>query len=133
MKVRRSVDRRLVSFSLPAATLFAPGSTRLRPGRWLLLRRLVEALTHRGRSGLPYELSVLHGVAEGGPAARPGLGRTAPALELARLDALARSLTARGLPARRFAVGVEPGAPERVRFVLQLDAAALGGPGKGGG
>ena len=133
VKVRRSVDRRLVSFSLPAATLFAPGSTRLRPGRWLLLRRLVEALTQRGRSGLPYELSVLHGVPEDGPAVRPGLVRTAPVLEPARLGALARSLTARGLPAQRFSVGVEPGAPERVRFVLQLDAAALGGPGKGGG
>jgi len=54
-------------------------------------------------------------------------------LELARLGAIARSLTARGLPAQRFSVGVEPGAPERVRFVLQLDAVALDGPARDGG
>jgi len=128
VKVQRSADRRLVSFTLPAATLFAPGSTRLRPGRWLMLRRLVDSLTHRGRSGLPYELSVLHGVAGRGL----GPGGSMPTLELERLGALAGALTARGLPARRFSIGVEPGAPKRVRFVLQLDAAALD-DGKGEG
>ncbi len=126
VKVDSSADRSLVSFTLPAATLFAPGSTRLRPGRWLLLRRLAESLTQRGRSGLPYQLSVVHGV----PRDALGRGRPGPTLEFERLESLANTLAARGLPARRFSVGVEPGAPERVRFVLQLDAAAVddGGP-----
>ena len=76
---------------------------------------------------------MLHGAPESGPAARSGSGRAAPALELARLTAIARSLTARGLPAGRLSVGVEPGRPERVRFVLQLDFAGLNTPGTGGG
>jgi hypothetical protein len=70
VKVKRAADRPVVRFELSAATLFAPESVDLRPGRWLLLRRLVEALTEEGRRDLPYELSIIHAVATDAPHGR---------------------------------------------------------------
>lgn len=127
VKVESSADGTLVSFELREATLFAPGSTELRPGRWLLLRRLSEALGSRGRGGLPYELAVLHGVQQ--PA-----GRKQAALNLAtrRLGTLGQVLTARGLPDARLSVGLLTGTPGVVRFMLQMDPAAIAEAAGGG-
>ena len=118
VRVERAADAPVVSFALPAETLFAPGSTDLRPGRWLLLRRLVEALADGRHSALAYELTVFHGVAAGAmPESAPG---RPDALEPRRLGALARSLVARGLPAENLSVGLRPGAAGSVRFVLRV-------------
>ncbi len=120
VKVESSADGTLVTFELPEATLFAPGSAELRPGRWLLLRRLSESLGARGRGGLPYELAVLHGV-------RKPAGRKQEALNLAtrRLGSLGQVLTARGLPHARVSVGLLAGTPGVVRFMLQMDPEAI--------
>ena len=118
VRVKRAADTPVVSFELPAETLFAPDSTDLRPGRWLLMRRLVEALSDGSRSALPYELTVFHGVAAGAlPKSAPG---TPDALEPRRLGALARTLVARGLPAGNLSVGLRPGAAGSVIFVLRV-------------
>jgi hypothetical protein len=126
VKVKRAADRPVVRFELSAATLFAPESVDLRPGRWLLLRRLVEALTEEGRRDLPYELSIIHAVATDAPPR--SLAETSRSLVVQRLDSLATALIARGLPAERLSVGVEP-RPERVRtvsFVLRIGQPGLG-------
>ena len=96
VRAEYAADAPVVSFSFPAETLFAPGSTELRPGRWLLLRRLAEALTDERRAALSYELTVILGMPAGAPTSRG-----ADALEVRRLGALARTFVGRGLPAER--------------------------------
>jgi hypothetical protein len=114
VRVARAADTPLVSFTFPAETLFAPESTELRPGRWLLLRRLVEALTDQRHAVLSYELAVFLGMPAGG---------TNESLEVRRLGALARTLLGRGLPAERLTVGIDPDLTRKLRFVLRVGAA----------
>ncbi len=116
VRAERAADAPIVSFAVPAETLFAPDSTVLRPGRWLLLRRLVEALTDERRAALSYDLTVFHGMPDGGDA---------DSLEMRRLGALARTLVGRGLPAERLSVGLDPGAARKVRFVLRVEPSAF--------
>lgn len=122
VRTKRAADRPVVRFELPDTTLFAPDSVDLRPGRWLLLGRLIEVLTEERRRNIPFELSILHGVAPGLPPR--SLEEASGSLVVRRLDSLATALVARGLPAGRLSVGIQPGRARVVSFVLRVGATA---------
>ncbi len=120
VRTKRAADQPVVRFELPDTTLFAPDSVDLRPGRWLLLGRLIEVLTEERRRNIPFELSILHGVAPGLPPR--SLEEASGSLVVRRLDSLATALVARGLPAGRLSVGIQPGRARVVSFVLRVGA-----------
>ena len=117
VRSEHAAERGRLELELPADTLFRPGGISLQPGRDLLLRRFVAALSSEGRLGLDYEVELLHGVpvaAVAGTTATP-----AETLEMRRLGALVRLLVRLGVPARKLSIGMLPGRPGKVRLVLQ--------------
>ena len=117
VRSEHAARRGRLQLELPAETLFRPGGIGLQPGRDLLLRRFVAALSGDGRIGLDFEVELLHGTAVGA-----GTTSAAPAggtLQMRRLGALARLLGRLGVPARKLSIGMLPGRPGKVLLVLQ--------------
>ena len=124
----------LVQVDFPASVLFRPASLRLRPGREVLLARLAQSL-RKGSVGAPrYLLEILMGT--GSQAAVDG-GPTAgsPSLQLRRAAVLAARLGAAGAPLDGLSIGLRPGAPDSLRFVVRLraDSGAAAGSARGEG
>lgn len=113
-----SADRPTLRLEMPAAGMFEPDKAEYRSGRRLLLRRFAAALLHDRKAGLTYQVEVLHGVPAG------TMGRVADAgarsLELRRVGMLVGDLIDRGLAPTRLSLGVLPGRPDVVRFVVRL-------------
>ncbi len=116
VRSEHAADRGRLQLELPAETLFRPGGIALQPGRDLLLRRLVAALTSDGRQVLDFEIELLHG-ADAVTASSAAAGGT---LEMRRLGALVRLLHRLGLPARKLSIGILPGRPGKVRMDFQV-------------
>lgn len=102
-----------ITFELPADALFAAGTAQLAPGRDDILRRLVAALDRRP-AGYRYEVEMLVG------RTMPGGEGAAPALEIARAGALARTLHGQGAVESGLAAGLLPAAPGRLRIAILL-------------
>lgn len=111
-------DGRRLRLELSAESVFRPGRLDLQPSRGLLLERLAGALTGHGRAGLHYELEVLHGAPAGGGIALAEAG--VESLEVRRTSVLVRDLIERGVPAERLSVGIVPGRPGKLRFVVRI-------------
>lgn len=107
-----------VQLDMPVDALFAPGTAQLEPGRADLLKHLVAALDRRP-AGYRYDLQALVGT----PAAsRTETGNAAAPSSIAvdRAGALARALLDSGAMPSGVAGGVLPGAPGRLRLVIEL-------------
>ncbi len=112
-----SFDGTRLRLELAAGSLFKPGTTQLQPGRGLLLNRFAKALLRGGRTGLDYEMEILHGVPAG--AVRRLAAAGADALEVQRTSQLVRDLIGRGVPPDRLSVGLIPGRAGRLQLVVQ--------------
>lgn len=113
-----SVDGNRLRLELSAGSLFRPGTTELQPGRGILLDRFAKALVGNGRSGLDYELEILHGVPAG---ATPRLAEAGTrGLEVRRTGLLARDLIRRRVPADKLSVGLVPGREGWLQLVVQV-------------
>ncbi len=122
----------LVRVDFPASALFRTASQRLRRGRQALLARLAQSL-RKGPEGAPrYLLEVLVGT--GSQAAVDG-GATAgsPSLQLRRAAVLAARLSAEGAPLDGLSIGLRPGAPDSLRFVVRLRSDSGAAAGSAGG
>lgn len=105
-----------VEIEFLADKLFAAGTEELQPGMDVLLARVVTALDRRP-AGYRYELDVLVGRPQTGPAAAPLDTAT---LETRRAGALVRAFVAAAARPDSLAAGLQPMAPDRVRLVLRL-------------
>lgn len=101
----------VMSLELAAGSFFPTGDARLHAGRNKILDRLVETLQVQGQA-YDYEIRFLH--------ARDPKARGLPGLAGERLQTLAESLVARGLPVERLQVGFFGEARERVRFEIRM-------------
>ncbi|MFQ5774581.1 MAG: hypothetical protein ACE5GS_08700 [Kiloniellaceae bacterium] len=108
----------MVRVVFPATALFRPGERRIRPDRELLIRRLAKALMRNPAGRLAYELEFLHGVSAPGSGTADGAG--APLVEVGRAGLLAQRLIKQGLPPEVLAVGLLPGRPDTVQFILHV-------------
>ncbi|HSR72804.1 MAG TPA: hypothetical protein VLL72_10535 [Kiloniellales bacterium] len=103
----------VVHVRLAETLLFRPGEETPRRSRRILFKRLAKALRHREAGGLDYDLQILYGVEA---AARVA----ADALEPRRLRALAERLVEHGLPPEVLAIGLRPGRPGEIEFVVHV-------------
>lgn len=114
-----------VRIELPATALFRPGKSRLRRERSVLIRRLAGLLTRKRVNIQGYRLEVLLGI-------RQQAGElTSRSLEVRRATELAHRLEDAGLPSTALAIGVMPGLPGAVHFVLTMDEAVAAAAGSG--
>ena len=116
-EIRRA---KAVRVDLPASALFRPASLHLRPGREALIERLAESLRKAPPGAPNYELAVLFG-AGGVPEAADG-ARAGDSQSLARRRAaiLAERLVAAGVLQGALSIGLRPGQPDSLRFVVRL-------------
>jgi hypothetical protein len=105
----------VVRIDLPADALFTAGEGTLRPERRQLIRRLAKALLRRSANDLIYELAFLHGV----PDAASGTAAE-HSLEVTRAAGMAGFLAEEGLSPARLSIGLQPGRPTMVEFVLTV-------------
>lgn len=122
----------LVRVDFPASALFRPASLRLRQGREALLARLAQSL-RKGSEGAPrYLLEILVGT--GSQAAVDGGAMAgSPSLPLRRAAVLAARLSAEGAPLDGLSIGLRPGAPGSLRFVVRLRSDSGAAAGSAGG
>ncbi len=116
-RIRRA---KAVRVELPAASLFRPAGVGLRPGSEILIQRLARLLARGGRGGPSYDLEVLLGL--GAPPAG-GAGPVTPgpgSLEVRRAALLAQRLIEEGLPPPGLSIGLLPGQPGMLRFVVRV-------------
>ena len=106
---------RVVHIDLPVDVLFKAGEGTLRPERHQLIRRLAKALLRRNARDLVYELAFLHGV----PGAATGAAAEYP-VEVTRAAGMAGFLTREGLSPALLSIGLQPGRPAMVEFVLTV-------------
>lgn len=109
----------IMRIELPASSMFQAGRSKLSPGRAVLIRRLAEVLM-RERTGLIYEVEILHGTAAPAKSADQPVSAVSRSIEARRVNALARRLLRKGLPAEKIAVSLLPGQPGIVQFVLRV-------------
>lgn len=114
LRSTRTARARAVHIELPSIALFRIGKDNLRPERKALIRRLAKALLRRSARDLAYKLEFMHGIPADGTT---GASRTQ---EIRRASALAALLMEEGLAPEVLSIGVLPGRPGRVEFVLSL-------------
>lgn len=108
----------MLRVELPAAALFVAGQDRVRPDRMLLVRRLAKAMRRDAAGNLSYTLEFVHEVA---PSARNRVVAAGPqALEVRRARTLTAHLIEQGLPPEALSIGLLPGRPDVVQFVVRL-------------
>ena len=113
-----AADSPVLRLELEAAALFRSGAVDLQAGRGLLLTRLSEALLSDRNSRLFFEMELLHGVPERGIRTVADAGDRS--LEVRRMGVLVSELIARDLPAERLSVGLVPGRPGVLQFVVRI-------------
>ncbi len=116
-RIRRA---KAVRVELTAASLFRPAGVRLRPGSKVPIQRLARLHARGFRDGPRYDLEVLIGV--GAPPAG-GAGPVTPdphSLEVRRAAMLAQRFIEEGLPPPALSIGLLPGQPGALRFVVRL-------------
>jgi hypothetical protein len=112
----KNIDRaRVVTVELPADALFKAGEGTLRTDRRQLIRRLAKALLQRSAQDLVYELGFLQGV----PGPATGAAAEYP-LQVSRAADMAQFLTQEGLSSGLLSIGLRPGRPAKVEFVLTV-------------
>lgn len=112
----KHIDRaRVVTVELPADSLFKAGEGTLRSDRRQLIRRLAKALLQRSARDLIYELGFLQGV----PGPATGAAAEYP-LQVSRAADMAEFLTQEGLAPGLLSIGLQPGRPAKVEFVLTV-------------
>jgi hypothetical protein len=99
-----------VEIEFAADKLFAEGTAQLLPGIDHMLQRTVAAIDRRP-AGFRYELDVLVGRPQGGPA---------DALAVDRAGALVRAFIDFGASPSSMSAGLQPASPGRVRLALRL-------------
>jgi len=114
MHSTRTAHTRIVHIEMPSVAFFQIGKDSLRPERRELIRRLAKALLSRNMRDLVYKLEFLHGVPEDGAT---GARRTQ---EIRRASGLVARLMEEGMAPGLLSIGVLPGKPGRVEFVLSV-------------
>ncbi len=112
-KVRVVKSGEMMQISLPADSLFQPGTADIRAFQEALLDRIVAELSNRP-PGISFELEF----AIGSPYA---IGDSLPigaTPEVERAGAFARKMLARGAPANAISVAIEPGDPRDVTLTF---------------
>ena len=130
VRINRSVTYGQIEVTLPVESLFAPGRTEIHGKNEPVFDRLAEILS-RQTPGLRFELEAL--------LSPPPLGIESPhtdsALYIERAGAIARELSARGVPPAHISAGVEERDPEwlRLLFIIRLidEPASASAPGAG--
>lgn len=114
----------VMTVEMPATSLFRPAAHEIRPERKVLIRRLARALMGDLNGAVKYELAFEHGISGARPPATGGQDAGAAAEVAARsvrrADAVARYLIRQSIPRHVLSVGLRPGAPGTVRFVLRV-------------
>ena len=115
VRITSSVAYSQIEVTLPVESLFAPGRAKIRGGNEPILDRLAEILSRR-TPGLRFELEAL--------LSPPPLGSDSPhsdsALYVDRAGAIARELSARGVPPAHISAGVEGRDPEWLRLLFMI-------------
>jgi hypothetical protein len=113
-RARRTAHATAMAVDLPAEALFRPGEHEIRPERKVLIRRLARSMMQDPGGDLKYELAFEHG------APAPGAPEADTARAVRRADSIARYLIRQAIPSSILSIGLRPGAPDMVRFVLHL-------------
>ena len=115
VRITPSLSYNQIEVTLPVESLFAPGRATIQGRNEPMIDRLAEILSHRA-PGLRFELEAL--------LSSPPLDNDAPhsdsALYVDRAGAIARELSARGVPPAHISAGVEARDPEWLRFLFMI-------------
>lgn len=124
-EAKRTEHATAMLVEMPASVFFRAGDNDIRPERKVLIRRLARAMMRDPDGVLSYELAFEHGIAADSARQSGESADTARAVQ--RAAAMARYLVQQSIPGEVVSVGVSPGDPERVRFVLRLRSDSVGG------
>lgn len=116
-KANRTARATVMTVDLPARALFRPGQDDIRPERKVLIRRVARALMRDPGGIMKYELAFEHGTPDA-EATRSDGAEAARAVR--RADAIARYLIRQSIPEAALSIGLRPGDPDHVRFILRL-------------
>ena len=116
-KADRTSRATVMTIDMPARALFHPGKDNIRPERQVLIRRVARAMMRDPGGIAKYELAFEHGTPD--PKAQEGDGAQG-ARAVRRADAIARYLIRQSIPEPTLSIGLRPGDPDRVRFILRL-------------
>jgi hypothetical protein len=114
-KAKRTEHATAMFVEMPVSAFFRVGEDDIRPERKVLIRRVARAMMRDPDGVLSYELAFEHGVVANQPGDPTGTARA-----VRRAAAMARYLIQQSIPSEVVSVGVSPGDPEQVRFVLRL-------------
>ena len=127
-RAKRTERATVMSVEMPDKAIFRPGEIGIRPERKILIRRLARAMMHEPGGVLKYELAFVHGIAggdAGGDAGAEGAGQAERGRAVGRAEAISRYLIRQEIPPGILSIGVAPGEPGLVRFVLRMRDDAL--------
>lgn len=115
VRITPSVSYNQIEVTLPVDSLFAPGRAKIRGRNEPILDRLAEILSRR-TPGLRFELEAL--------LSSPPLGSDSPrsnsTLYVERAGAIARELSALGVPPAHISAGIEERDPEWLRLLFMI-------------
>ena len=115
VRITPSVWYNQIEVTLPVDSLFAPGQAKIQGRNEPMLDRLAKILSRRA-PGLRFELEAL--------LSSPPLGNDTPhsdsALYVERAGAIARELSARGVPPAHISAGIEERDPEWLRLLFMI-------------
>ncbi len=123
----------VMTVELPADELFLPGTHDIRPERKILIRRLARALMRDADGIMKYELAFEHGASAAASQGSANQGAATGgkiARSIRRGDTMAHYLIRQSIPHTTLSIGLRPGAPDTVWFVLRMrtDAVPLARP-----
>lgn len=116
-RIKSKARATVMTVELPADEVFRPGTPDIRPERRVLIRRLARALMRDPGGVMKYELAFEHGTAS---AASLGAANRDTARFAQRGETMARYLIRQSIPSTALSVGLRPGAPDTVWFVLRV-------------
>jgi len=121
-RVKKTARASVMTIELPASELFRPGEQVFRPERRILIRRLARALMRDSDGVMKYELAFEHGTA----GATSGGGTDGDTENPSRRgDSIARYLIRQSIPQTALSIGLRPGAPDTVWFILRVRTDAV--------
>ncbi len=126
-RVKKTARATVMTVELPASELFRPGTSDIRPERKILIRRLARALMRDPGRIMKYELAFEHGTdgATSPGAGNPDAGGGDTARSVQRGETVARYLIRQSIPHTALSIGLRPGVPGTVWFVLRLRTDAV--------
>lgn len=127
-RAKRTERATVMSVEMPAKAFFRPGETDIRPERKVLIRRLARAMMQEPDGVLKYELAFEHGIA-GLEAEADGPAREESGRAVRRAEGISRYLIRQAIPPGILSIGLTPGEPDTVRFVLRRRSDAALPPG----